>query len=105
MADLVPAAGDDLTSRPFGRTSNSLTLVASGSTWRLGELGSFESAVLKTDLAFCRRLCEKLYLKAETQQVDRILEQFSRRYWENNPKAVYGSAGVLLCRPPWRDPG
>jgi Sec7 domain len=43
--------------------------------------------------ATCRRLCEKLYLKAETQQVDRILEQFSLRYWKNNPDTVYGSAG------------
>lgn len=41
---------------------------------------------------FFRRLCGKLYLKAETQQVDRILEQFSRRYWECNPDTLYGSA-------------
>lgn len=41
-----------------------------------------------------RRLCDKLYLKAETQQVDRILAQFSRRYFDNNPKGVYGSAGA-----------
>lgn len=39
-----------------------------------------------------RRLCAKLYLKAETQQVDRILEEFSRRYWDCNPTTVYGSA-------------
>ena len=39
------------------------------------------------------RLCDKLYLKAETQQVDRILEQFSRRFWTNNPSSVFGSAG------------
>jgi PH/SEC7 domain-containing protein len=39
-----------------------------------------------------RRLCGKLYLKAETQQVDRILEQFSRRYWDCNPGGLYGSA-------------
>jgi hypothetical protein len=39
-----------------------------------------------------RRLCAKLYLKAETQQVDRILEEFSRRYWDCNPGGVYGSA-------------
>jgi hypothetical protein len=42
-----------------------------------------------------RRLCAKLYLKGETQQVDRILEQFSRRYWENNPGGVYGSSSEL----------
>jgi len=41
------------------------------------------------------RLCGKLYLKAETQQVDRILEQFSRRYFDDNPRTVYGSSGAL----------
>jgi len=42
----------------------------------------------------CRRLCGKLYLKGETQQVDRILEQFSRRYFDDNLKIVYGSPGA-----------
>ena len=51
----------------------------------------FDFARLRLDVAF-RRLCAKLYLKAETQQVDRILEEFSRRYWETNPNTVYGSA-------------
>ncbi|CAG8465868.1 14975_t:CDS:2 [Acaulospora colombiana] len=41
----------------------------------------FDFANLKLDVAF-RRLCEKLYIKGETQQVDRILESFSKRYWE-----------------------
>ncbi|CAG8765967.1 23367_t:CDS:2, partial [Gigaspora rosea] len=35
------------------------------------------------------RLCGKLYIKGETQQVDRILEAFSIRYWECNPKSIY----------------
>ncbi|KAH8926979.1 hypothetical protein BT69DRAFT_1258655 [Atractiella rhizophila] len=35
------------------------------------------------DAAF-RKLCEKLYLKAETQQIDRILDEFSKRYWNQN---------------------
>jgi PH/SEC7 domain-containing protein len=43
-----------------------------------------------------RRLCDKLYLKAETQQIDRILDQFSRRYYQNNPGSVYGSAGASM---------
>lgn len=42
-----------------------------------------------------RRLCAKLFLKGETQQVDRILEEFSRRYWECNPAGIYGSASAL----------
>lgn len=42
-----------------------------------------------------RKLCAKLYLKAETQQVDRILEQFARRYWDCNPTSLYGSASTF----------
>lgn len=52
----------------------------------------FDLADLRLDVAF-RKLCAKLYLKAETQQVDRILEQFSRKYFEDNPQTVYGSSG------------
>lgn len=49
---------------------------------------------LRLDSAF-RRLCGKLYLKGETQQVDRILEEFSRRFWDCNPNRLYGSASVV----------
>lgn len=55
----------------------------------------FDFAGLRLDLAF-RRLCGKLFLKGETQQVDRILEQFSRRYWECNPTTLYGSASASV---------
>ncbi|GAA5828758.1 hypothetical protein JCM11251_005861 [Rhodosporidiobolus azoricus] len=55
---------------------------------------NFNFAGLRLDVAF-RRLCTKLYLKAETQQVDRILEQFSRRYYNDNPKTVYSSADIV----------
>ncbi|KAG8213666.1 hypothetical protein J3R82DRAFT_10361 [Butyriboletus roseoflavus] len=54
----------------------------------------FDFAGLRLDNAF-RRLCSKLYLKAETQQVDRILEEFSRRFWDCNPFRRYGSASVV----------
>ncbi|OCH95101.1 hypothetical protein OBBRIDRAFT_810024 [Obba rivulosa] len=54
----------------------------------------FDFSNLRLDNAF-RRLCAKLFLKAETQQVDRILEEFSRRYWECNPTSVYGNASVV----------
>ncbi|KAG6334214.1 hypothetical protein ID866_4872 [Astraeus odoratus] len=49
---------------------------------------------LRLDNAF-RRLCAKLYLKAETQQVDRILEEFSRRFWDCNGSRLYASANVV----------
>ncbi|PBK74408.1 hypothetical protein ARMSODRAFT_986341 [Armillaria solidipes] len=41
------------------------------------------------------QFCSKLYLKGETQQVDRILEEFSRRYWDCNPGGVYGGANIV----------
>ncbi|KDE08850.1 hypothetical protein MVLG_00951 [Microbotryum lychnidis-dioicae p1A1 Lamole] len=49
----------------------------------------FDFTNLRLDLAF-RKLCGKLYLKAETQQVDRILEQFSRRYYEQHATDDFG---------------
>lgn len=54
----------------------------------------FDFTGLRLDVAF-RRLCAKLYLKAETQQVDRILEELSRRFWDCNPTRLYGSASVI----------
>ncbi|KAJ3989132.1 hypothetical protein F5890DRAFT_136060 [Lentinula detonsa] len=55
---------------------------------------NFNFAGLRLDMAF-RRLCAKLYLKAETQQVDRILEEFSKRYWECNPNTLYGGSNLV----------
>ncbi|GAA5872222.1 hypothetical protein JCM3774_002300 [Rhodotorula dairenensis] len=57
-------------------------------------MGKFDFAGLRLDGAF-RRLCSRLYLKAETQQVDRILEQFSLRYYEQNPQYPFGSSDVV----------
>ncbi|KAK0520089.1 hypothetical protein OC842_007218 [Tilletia horrida] len=54
----------------------------------------FDFSNMRVDVAF-RRLCDKLFLRAETQQVDRILSAFSQRYWECNPSSVYGSADVV----------
>ncbi|EIN11586.1 hypothetical protein PUNSTDRAFT_83262 [Punctularia strigosozonata HHB-11173 SS5] len=54
----------------------------------------FDFSGLRLDNAF-RKLCGKLYLKAETQQVDRILEQFSIRYHECNPDNLFGKASVV----------
>lgn len=54
----------------------------------------FDFAGLRLDTAF-RHLCDKLFLRAETQQVDRILSAFSTRYFECNPTSLYGSADVV----------
>ncbi|CAE6497404.1 unnamed protein product [Rhizoctonia solani] len=54
----------------------------------------FDFSGMRLDAAF-RHLCTKLYLKAETQQVDRILEDFSRRFWDCNRGSVYGSPSIV----------
>ncbi|SJK97632.1 uncharacterized protein ARMOST_00885 [Armillaria ostoyae] len=71
-----------------------------GGTGRINKLALqnyvdfFSFAGLRLDIAF-RQFCSKLYLKGETQQVDRILEEFSRRYWDCNPGGVYGGANIV----------
>ena len=40
-----------------------------------------------------RDLCQKLHLKAESQEIDRIIEGFSARYYECNPGTVFGTPG------------
>lgn len=54
----------------------------------------FDMRNLKLDQAF-RELCTKLHLKAESQEIDRIIEAFSARFFDCNPNTVYGSAGVV----------
>lgn len=50
---------------------------------------------MRLDSAF-RKLCSKLYFKAEAQQIDRILESFANRYWDCNRDSLFGSAGMLF---------
>ncbi|PCH43866.1 hypothetical protein WOLCODRAFT_138645 [Wolfiporia cocos MD-104 SS10] len=57
-------------------------------------IDNFDFSNMRLDFAF-RKLCGKLYLKAETQQVDRILEEFARRFFECNPTSILGSASVV----------
>lgn len=54
----------------------------------------FDMRSLRLDQAF-RDLCTKLHLKAESQEIDRILEAFSTRYYECNPNTVFGTPGVV----------
>lgn len=49
---------------------------------------------LSLEMAF-RRLCEKLYLRAETQQIDRILAAFSSRYIEENPDSIFQTKDIV----------
>lgn len=54
----------------------------------------FDMRGLKLDQAF-RDLCTKLHLKAESQEIDRIIEGFSARFYDCNPNTVYGTPGVV----------
>lgn len=45
----------------------------------------------------CSKLCRKLPLNAETQQIDRILETFAIRYWECNLNSIFGNADVVYA--------
>ncbi|CEP10540.1 hypothetical protein [Parasitella parasitica] len=56
----------------------------------------FEFATMRLDSAF-RKVCSKLYFRAEAQQIDRILEAFAKRYWQCNPKAIFGSADIVYA--------
>lgn len=57
-------------------------------------LRNFDFKGLKLEMAF-RRLCEKLYLRAETQQIDRILAEFSARYLEDNPDSIFQTKDIV----------
>lgn len=50
-------------------------------------------------LSAVRMLCGKLVLKGETQQVDRIVDAFSRRWCECNPNHGLKSAGTHYTDP------
>ncbi|KAG0145398.1 hypothetical protein CROQUDRAFT_93873 [Cronartium quercuum f. sp. fusiforme G11] len=54
----------------------------------------FDFSGLRIDTAF-RKLCLKLFLKAETQQVDRILVEFSKRFWASNASNLYFSVDIV----------
>ncbi|KAI9308266.1 hypothetical protein BJ944DRAFT_113708 [Cunninghamella echinulata] len=51
---------------------------------------------MQLDSAF-RKLCSKLYFKAEAQQIDRILEVFAHRYWDCNPQSIFKCADVVYA--------
>ncbi|CAO3612388.1 unnamed protein product [Mucor fragilis] len=56
----------------------------------------FEFATMRLDSAF-RKVCSKLYFRAEAQQIDRILEAFAKRYWQCNPKTIFGNADIVYA--------
>ncbi|KAI7875801.1 hypothetical protein K492DRAFT_182339 [Lichtheimia hyalospora FSU 10163] len=59
-------------------------------------MDKFEFSNMRLDNAF-RKLCSKLYFKAEAQQIDRILEVFANRYWTCNPDTILRTADVVYA--------
>ncbi|KAI8384416.1 uncharacterized protein BYT42DRAFT_260421 [Radiomyces spectabilis] len=57
-------------------------------------MGYFDFENQPLDEAF-RTLCGKLHLKAEAQQIDRILQSFAQRYWDCNPNCIFGNRDVV----------
>ncbi|KAL0097606.1 hypothetical protein J3Q64DRAFT_1652380 [Phycomyces blakesleeanus] len=72
----------------LGQTTNSKALYY--------YLNNFQFSRMRLDGAF-RKLCSKLYFKAEAQQIDRILEVFAQRYWACNPRCIFGSADIVYA--------
>lgn len=78
---------------------------AEGAAW-LGDSGEDRAQVRreymrlfdwtdKSILASMRGLCDKLYMKGESQQLDRVLDAFSDRWVECNPQHGFKSVGVV----------
>ncbi|KAG0206465.1 hypothetical protein BGX28_002098 [Mortierella sp. GBA30] len=54
-------------------------------------MDNFDFSGKRLDVAF-RILCQKLVLKGETQEVDRVLEAFADRFVKCNPRTLLGGA-------------
>ncbi|KAI9363214.1 hypothetical protein BD770DRAFT_381009 [Pilaira anomala] len=57
-------------------------------------MAHFDFTDIKLEDAF-RTLCSKLHLKGETQQIDRVLLQFSTRFFQCNPTCIFGNTDVV----------
>ncbi|KAF9412570.1 hypothetical protein BGZ94_001007 [Podila epigama] len=57
-------------------------------------MNNFDFSGKRLDFAF-RSLCQKLVLKGETQEVDRVLEAFAQRYVDCNPQHLLGTKDVV----------
>lgn len=59
-------------------------------------MSNFDFSNKRLDEAF-RILCSKLYLKGESQQLDRIIEAFAKRYFECNPTSLLHCVDVVYA--------
>ncbi|KAI9306732.1 hypothetical protein BJ944DRAFT_238493 [Cunninghamella echinulata] len=58
-------------------------------------INHFDFTGQRLDVAF-RTFAKKLYLRAEAQQLDRVIEAFANRFWECNPDELYYNAAYSL---------
>ncbi|KAG1472849.1 hypothetical protein G6F56_001297 [Rhizopus delemar] len=56
----------------------------------------FDFKTMRIDSSF-RKVCSKLYFRAEAQQIDRILEAFAKRYWECNPRSILRNSDTVYA--------
>ncbi|KDN49031.1 hypothetical protein RSAG8_02384, partial [Rhizoctonia solani AG-8 WAC10335] len=54
----------------------------------------FDFGGLEIDEAI-RQLCNKLYIKGETQQIDRVIEAFSEHYMLQNPRSLWQVSDIV----------
>lgn len=59
-------------------------------------MNNFEFSNQRLDEAF-RTLCSKLFLKGESQQLDRIIEAFAKRYYDCNPTTLLHCIDVVYA--------
>ncbi|KAI7904895.1 uncharacterized protein BX663DRAFT_431125 [Cokeromyces recurvatus] len=59
-------------------------------------MNNFDFSNQRLDNAF-RILCSKLYMKAESQQLDRIIQAFSKRYFECNKNTLLLSLDIVYA--------
>ncbi|CAO3669072.1 unnamed protein product [Rhizopus microsporus] len=56
----------------------------------------FNFKEMRLDVAF-RKLCSKLFFKAEAQEIDRILKVFAYKYWTENDDPLYMNADTVYA--------
>lgn len=110
MADVEnPTVGDRERARKIYDGNEDFIPKSKAAAW-LGEVGAVRQQILHiylelydfanlNILAALRVLCGRLTLKAETQQVDRILVAFSRRWCECNPNHGFKAVGACFLAP------
>jgi hypothetical protein len=107
--DMVPAEGDRERAKKVYDGNEDFIQREKAAAW-MGEEGPARSKTLiaymelydfsnLNILAALRMMCGRLVLKAESQQVDRILVAFSRRWCQCNPNHGFKGVGKFVISP------